>query len=114
MSLQRSSSGFIATVVTGLLLSMPHANAATARTPSISGNGWIALGVIGFFVVTIYMLIRGALVVDRRDMGYGRRRTDDGWFGIFPHSPADDEDAPDHYHHHGGDGGGEGGEMGHH
>jgi hypothetical protein len=94
---------------------MPHASAATARTPSISGNGWIALGVIGFFVITIYMLIRGALFVDRRDMGYGRgrRRTDDGWFGIFPSNPADDEDAPDYHHHHnGGSDSGEGGEGG--
>jgi hypothetical protein len=88
---------------------MPHASAATARTPSISGNGWIALGIIGFFVVTIYLLIRGALVVDRRDLGY-RRRTDDGWFGIFPHNPTDDEDAPDYHHHRHDGGGGEGGE----
>lgn len=116
MSLQRSGSGFAATLVTGLLLSMPHANAAAARTPSISGNGWIALGVIGFFVLTIYMLIRGALFVDRRDLGYGgrRRRTDDGWFGIFPHTPADDEDSPDYHHHHPGGDGGEGGDGGHH
>lgn len=111
MSIQQSGSRLLATLVTGALLAMPHANAATARTPSISGNGWLALGVIGFFVVTIYMLIRGALFVDRRDGG--RRRTDDGWFGIFPHTPADEEDAPD-YHRHGGGGddGGEGGDGG--
>ena len=45
-----------------------------ARTPSISGNGWVALGILGVFIGTIYMLIAGALHVERRDARLGRRR----------------------------------------
>jgi hypothetical protein len=82
---------------------------AVARTPSISGNGWVALAIIAVLVMAIIMLIRGALHLERRDATLGRRpnRLDDGWFGIFPASAPDEEDAPD-FHHNGGDGGGEG------
>jgi hypothetical protein len=84
------------------------ANAAVAKTPSISGNGWVALGIIAFLIGVIWFLIMGALHVERRDasLGRGRRRTDDGWFGIFPAGADDEEDAPDY---HRGDDGGEGG-----
>lgn len=82
---------------------------ATARTPSISGNGWVALGIIAFLVAAIWFLISGALHLERRDAHLGRggrRRDDGGWFGYFPAQSPDDEDAPDF--HHGGEGGGEG------
>ena len=84
-----------------------------ARTPTISGNGWVALFIIVAFVGAIYMLIAGALHVERRDarLGRGRSRSDDGWFGIFPAQAPDEEDSPDYQHVNGdgGDGGGEGG-----
>jgi hypothetical protein len=89
------------------------AQAATARTPSLSGNGWVALGIIAFLVWAIYMLIRGAMHLEHRDASLGRRRrTDDGWFGIFPAGSPDDEDSPDYQHHDDGGEGGEGGEAG--
>jgi hypothetical protein len=77
---------------------------ATARTPHISGNGWVALGIIAFLVGAIWLMISGALHLERRDARLGRRDNRDGggWFGIFPARP-DDEDAPDF--HHNGDGG---------
>lgn len=78
---------------------------ATARTPSLSGNGWVALGIIAFLVGVIWFLISGALHLERRDARLARGDARDhsgGWFGIFPARP-DDEDAPD-FHHHGGGG----------
>lgn len=69
---------------------------AAARTPQISSGGWVALGIIAFLIWAIYLLVRGALSVERRS------RPDQGWFGIMP---ADDDDT--HFHPH--DGGGEGG-----
>lgn len=88
--------------------SIHAANAAVAKTPSISGNGWVALGIIALLIGVVWFLIMGALHVERRDasLGRGRRRTDDGWFGIFPAGSDDEEDAPDY---HRGDDGGEGG-----
>ena len=79
---------------------------ATARTPAISGNGWVALGIIAFLVAVIWFVISGALHLERRDARLGRsdrRDSGGGWFGIFPARP-DDEDAPD-FHHGGGEGG---------
>jgi F0F1-type ATP synthase membrane subunit c/vacuolar-type H+-ATPase subunit K len=98
----------------GLLLTSASSSANTvARTPTISGNGWVALLIIAAFVGTIYMLIAGALHVERRDARLGRgKRTDDGWFGIFPAQAPDEEDSPDYQHYGGGDGGEGGGEGG--
>jgi len=75
---------------------------ATARTPHLSGNGWVALGVIAFVVAAIWFLISGALHLERRDarLGRGGSRRDDGWIGIHPR--ADDDD--DFHHHDGGEG----------
>lgn len=97
-----------------VLVAAPSVAGAIAQTPTISGNVWVAYAIIAVLVVTIYLVIMGALGVERRDARLGRAsRRDDGWFGIFPISSPDDEDAPDFHHHHGGgDGGGEGGEGG--
>src|SRR5262245_17570818 len=88
---------------------MPTAAAAgavtIARTPTFSGNAWVALGIIAVLIGTIYLLIMGALHVERRDARLGNRtgRDDGGWFGIFPTGSGDDEDAPDFHHHDGGE-----------
>ena len=85
---------------------------ADARTPTISGNGWVALLIILGAVAIIYFLIIGALSIETRDARLGRSRSkqDDGWFGIFPTSDPDEEDAPDFQHHSGDSGdGGDGG-----
>lgn len=97
-----------------LLTTAPAAASSIARNPTIHGNAWVALLIIAAFVGTIYMLIAGALHVERRDarLSRGRSRDDNGWFGIFPTGSPDDEDAPDYQHYNGGDGGEGGGEGG--
>jgi hypothetical protein len=83
---------------------------ATARTPHLSGNGWVALGIIAFLVAVVWFLISGAMHLERRDarLGRGRSSRDDrGWFGFFPPS-SDDDDSHGFHHGDGGDGGGEG------
>jgi hypothetical protein len=96
-----------AVAVAAAFLGSVEAAHAVARTPSISGNGWVALGIIGVLVMAIVMLIRGALHLERRDATLGRRpnKLDDGWFGIFPASGPDEEDAPDFHYDDGGEGG---------
>ncbi|MDZ4869538.1 MAG: hypothetical protein SGI91_19615 [Alphaproteobacteria bacterium] len=68
---------------------------ATARTPHISGNGWVALGIIAFLVAVIWFVISGALHLERRDAALGRgvgSKRDRGWFGIFGGRDDDDDD----------------------
>ena len=80
-----------------LMTSAPgNATAIIARTPSISGNGWVALGIIGGFVAVVYTLIAGALHVERRDARLGRRPggAEHGWFGTVVSD--DDDDGYDH------------------
>ena len=81
-----------------VFLAMPNVAFAIARTPTISGNAWVALGIIGFFIGTIYMLIMGALHVERRDADL--RRSDHSAGGFFGILQNDDED-PGHPHHNG-------------
>lgn len=83
-------SSALATVVAA---AVPSVAIAAGRSPPISGNGWVALGVIGLLVAVVVMLIRGTMHIEERHARmYGPRR-DHGhsWFG-----PVDDD--------HGGDG----------
>ena len=102
-------------LVTCGILAAPASAYASYHTPSVTGHRAVAVMLLLGFVAISYFVIRGAMSLDRRDAGRGRRssRKDDGWFGIFPHTPPDDDDSPD-FHHHGGKGGdgGEGGEAG--
>ncbi len=77
----------------------PSAANIIARTPTISGNGWVALGILGVFIGTVYMLIAGALHVERRDARLGRREGDARWFGVFSQ---DGDGGGDDDGHHGG------------
>ena len=77
----------------------PVAARAIAQTPSISGNGWVALGLIIAFIFMIVMVVFGALHLERRDAYLGRRR-DDGYLFPIPGQGGDDDD----FHHHGGHG----------
>jgi len=96
--------------IAAVMSAVPTAANAAARTPIITGNGWLALGIIGILVAVIYLLIRGTLHIEDRDARFsgGRRSLDDGWFGFFPRNP-DDDDNMHHPHHHGGGDGGEAG-----
>lgn len=81
-------------VVAATFFMSASASAASiiARTPTISGNGWVALGILGAFIGAVYLMIAGALHVERRDARLGRRNMHDehGWFGFA----RDDEDDP--------------------
>src|SRR5262245_60395087 len=95
-----------------LMLTTASSSANTiARTPVMTNNAVVGLLIIAGFVGAIYMLIAGALHVERRDARLGRSgsQTQNGWFGIFGGQSPDDDDFPD-IHHHGG--GGDGGEAG--
>ena len=89
MSGQRRGSPIFASAAT-LLLTATKASAA-AQTPTISGNGWVALFILIGIVAIIYFVIMGALSIERRDarMGRSHSKRDDGWFGIFPISDPD-------------------------
>lgn len=79
----------------------PSAASVIARTPSISGNGWVAMGILGVFIGAVYLMIAGALHVERRDARLGRRpgSGEHGWFGFV--NDGDNDDGSDH-HGHGG------------
>lgn len=87
--------------VAAVLLASSTPAAALARTPSISGNGWVALGLIVAFIGLIVMVVMGALHLERRDAFLGRRPngSDDRWMP-FPGQNDDDDGG----HHHGGHG----------
>lgn len=81
--------GFAAAVVSLAFVSVSPAMAAVARTPSLTGNGWVALGILVAFVGAIWLMISGALHLERRDAWLGRSDHNHGWFGLH-----DDEDGP--------------------
>ena len=80
------------------LLSAP-ARAGVAHTPSISGNGWVALILLVGFIAMIVMVVFGTLHIEKRDARLGRRG-DSGYF--FPLGGGSDDD--DDIHHHPGHG----------
>ncbi len=89
MSGQRGKSAILVSATTFLLTVSPAS--AAAKTPTISGNGWVAIFMLIGFVAIIYFVIMGALSIESRDasMGRARPKRDDGWFGIFPISDPD-------------------------
>ena len=78
-----------------LLGSGGTASAAVAHTPSITGNGWVALALLIGFITMIVLVVFGALHLEKRDARLGRR--DDGY--LFPLIGRGDDDD---FHHHGG------------
>ena len=90
MSGQRPEPSILASVATTFLLTATTASAA-AQTPTISGNGWVAIFMLIGLVAVIYFVIMGALSIESRDarMGRSRSKRDDGWFGLFPESDPD-------------------------
>lgn len=80
MARERRRLNFAATAASLALLGASPAMAAVARTPSISGNGWVAVGILLFIVGAIWLMIRGALHLERRDAWLGRSDHGHGWF----------------------------------
>jgi hypothetical protein len=67
-------------------VAVPTAAQAVEQTPSISGNGWVALGVIAVLVAIVALVIRGTLSVSDR----GETANDDG--GGLPFFGDEDDD----------------------
>lgn len=80
--------GFAAASISLAFVGASPAMAAVARTPSLTGNGWVAIGILMFCVGAIWLMIKGALHLERRDAWLGRSDHNHGWFGF------DDEDGP--------------------
>ncbi len=74
------SLSFAATASSLMLIAASPAVAAVARTPSIAGNGWVAIGILVAFVGAIWLMISGALHLERRDAWLGRNDHGHGWF----------------------------------
>jgi hypothetical protein len=68
------------------LLAAPSVASAAERTPTITGDGWVALGIIVVLVAVVALLIRGTLSVSDRDT------SDDDGGGVLPFFPDDDDD----------------------
>ena len=79
-----------------VIAAVPAVAHAAENSQVISGNGWVALGVIGLLVGIVVMAIRGTIhIEDRHARMHGwRRDSGHGWFG-FPDDDDDDgDDAP--------------------
>lgn len=80
MSRELRRLNFAATAASLALIGASPAMAAVARTPSITGNGWVAIAILVFGVGAIWLMIRGALHLERRDASLGRSDHGHGWF----------------------------------
>lgn len=86
-----SSMNFLAaTASLAIVAGTANASAIVAQTPTISGNGWVALAIVAGFVAVVFYLIMGALHVERRDARLGRHP--DGGHGWFVARDDDDDD----------------------
>jgi len=63
-----------------------EALAQQAQTPSISGNSWVAIAIVGGLVLLIFLLIGGALSLSKRD------KSDAEDTGIAIIGPDEDDD----------------------
>lgn len=85
---------YISIALTALaVIAVPMVAVAAENTQPVSGNGWIALGVIALLIGIVIMLVRGTLHIEERHARmYGPSR-DHGhsWFG--PMNADDDGDA---------------------
>jgi hypothetical protein len=69
-----------------LSVALPASASAAEQTPSISGNGWVALGIIAVLIAIVALVIRGTLSVSDR----GETASDDS--GGLPFFGGDDEE----------------------
>jgi hypothetical protein len=66
----------------------PGAAYAVEATPSIVGNGWVAIGIIVALVALIWLLISGSLGIAARD------KSDDDEAGVGMLEGIDEDDEP--------------------
>lgn len=71
--------------VAALIGMLADAALAQAHTPSISGNSWVAIGIIAGLVLLILLFIGGVIGISKRDTG-----DDDGAVGILEGIEEDD------------------------
>jgi hypothetical protein len=57
----------IAGVAAPAVLAASAAFAQEAQTPSISGNAWIAIAIVGGLIVIVVLLISGVISISKRD-----------------------------------------------
>jgi membrane protein implicated in regulation of membrane protease activity len=57
---------------------VPAAAAPIARTPSISGDIWVAVAIVAALVVLVAIFVRAVFRLERRDARLGRDDDDDG------------------------------------
>jgi len=86
-------------LISALLTLLAEPAFATSHTPSISGNGWIAMALLIGFIAMIVMVVFGSLHLEERDARLGRRRGDGGFLMPFHGDDDDDFHHPGHGHH---------------
>ena len=60
----------------------PALAAATAQTPSISGNVWVAVAIVGVLVAIVVLVMIGSFGLEKRDAKLGRHDDDGGGAGL--------------------------------
>ncbi|MBP6012426.1 MAG: hypothetical protein KBA31_09380 [Alphaproteobacteria bacterium] len=78
---------FRAATVGAAWLALAAGAQAQEHTPSISGNSWIAIGLVVGLVLLVFFFISGTLSVSRRD----KSEDDDAGVGILEGIDEDDE-----------------------
>lgn len=82
---------FVAISSFGFTLAAALPAVAQAQTPSISGNGWAALGVIAVLILIVLLIVRVAVGLERRDQRAGNMEDGDE-AGVAVLQGIDDED----------------------
>ena len=62
----------------------PALAAPIAQNPTISGNIWVAIAIVGVLIAIIFLIALGSFGLEKRDAKLGRRKDDDGsGWGLF-------------------------------
>ena len=83
------TAGFRTCAVGAAWLAVAASAHAQGQAPSISGNSWVAIGLVVALVLLIFFFISGALSITRRD-----KPDDDAGVGVLEGIDEDDERPP--------------------